>query len=684
MSHEQAEPSSKSESEAPGRATIGDSAATAAVARYQVALQASEARFRKIIERNIDTVLVISREGVILFANPAAETLLGVRRSDLIGRPIGVPIIPGENTEVDLVPRHSPARSAEMRVVEIEWETELAYLASLRDVTERKRTEDQQRMLAETGAALAGTLDTPTALTALARLALAHLADCCLIDLLEDGETVRRYALARQAPDSASAVRESVGRWPQADETAEGLPRVLRTAKAELYGDAPACVVASLAIEPGTPEPALPAPCRSLLIVPLVANGRTLGAVTLVSARRRYDQADLILGEELARRTALVIENARLYTECQRAVRCRDEFLAMLSHELRNPLGVIANALMLMQACKGDLTLIEHARTVACRQIDLLTRLVDDLLDVSRITRGKIQLRLERVELATIVARAVEAAQPTVDHHRHRLSVSLPAYPLWLEADATRLTQVLSNLLQNATKYTEPGGSIHLSVERIGDEAFVRIRDTGVGIARDLLERIFEPFTQADRSLDRSLGGLGLGLALVRSLVELHGGTVRACSEGPGKGSEFVVRLPVQAPPEDGAHGPTAAPRGATARARRILIVDDNADAADSLRWLLELTGHAVWTAHNGHAALEAAAVLSPELVLLDIGLPGLNGYEVARHLRSQPAGRDMVLVALTGYGQDEDRRRAHEAGFDHHFVKPLNIEQLQSVLQKT
>ena len=363
--------------------------------------------------------------------------------------------------------------------------------------------------------------------------------------------------------------------------------------------------------------------------------------------------------------------------------RRKDEFLAMLSHELRNPLAALSNAVHLLRLQKNEEPVQRQARSVIERQVAQLKHLVDDLLEISRITTGRVQLRRQRIALGGIVERAIETVQPLVEQRRHELTVSLPPQPLWLHADAARLEQVLVNLLTNAAKYTEEGGHIWVTVQQEGDEAVLQVRDTGIGIAAELLPRIFELFTQAERSLDRSQGGLGIGLCLVQRLVDLHGGTV-AASSVLGQGSEFVVRLPamridlLQLPPTTPA-AETADPPGTGCR---ILVVDDNVDAAQSLSDLLEATGHVVRMAHDGLAALEVLQQFQADLVLLDIGLPGLTGLEVAKRIRALPERGDIVLAAMTGYGQDMDRQRSKEAGFDHHLVKPADFGELEKILE--
>jgi CheY-like chemotaxis protein len=360
--------------------------------------------------------------------------------------------------------------------------------------------------------------------------------------------------------------------------------------------------------------------------------------------------------------------------------RRKDEFLAMLSHELRNPLAPIISATQFLGLQKNEGTQQRKARSIIERQVDQMTRLIEDLLEVSRITTGKLYLQLEPISLDRIVQRAIETVRSLIDKHRHELTVSPSRQPIWVHADATRLEQVVVNLLTNAAKYTADGGQIRLSVEQEGGEAVLRVRDTGVGIAQELLPHIFDLFTQAERSLDRSQGGLGIGLCLVQRLVEMHGGRVEISSV-LGKGSEFVVYLPVMTTPavrHASASDNTAEPIGPSLR---VLVVDDNADAAQSLEMLLTALGHDIRTAPDGPTAIRVALDYLPDVVLLDLGLPGIDGFEVARRMRQQPLLAGVVVVAMTGYGQDSDRQLSQEAGFDHHLVKPPNFEQLRQIL---
>ena len=380
------------------------------------------------------------------------------------------------------------------------------------------------------------------------------------------------------------------------------------------------------------------------------------------------------------RQHELVGEAEALGGRLQAAVRARDHFLAVLSHELRNPLAAMSGAMQLLKLAGEEPGAAERSRAMMERQLGQIVRLVGDLLDVSRISTGKLELRRERVDLASVVREAVEASGPQIVRQGHELTVTFPPEPILLDADPTRLVQVLLNLLSNAAKYSERGGHIRLSVERDGGEVVVSVRDTGIGIPAAVLPRVFDLFVQADTAWQRAQGGLGIGLSLVREFVGLHGGRVEARSDGPGKGSEFVVRLPAAgetrgaAPPAAGADE-TRGPR------RRVLVVDDNRDAAESLAEVLGIMGHEVRAAHDGATGVAAAAEFRPDVVLMDLGMPGVDGYEAARRIRAEPRGAGPVLVALTGWGSDGDRRRTQDAGFDRHLVKPVDADALSKII---
>jgi PAS domain S-box-containing protein len=370
----------------------------------------------------------------------------------------------------------------------------------------------------------------------------------------------------------------------------------------------------------------------------------------------------------------------QLAADLSTADRRKDEFLATLAHELRNPLTPIRTGLELMRMISDDRAAMEEIRVKMEEQVKQLVRLVDDLLDISRITSGKVTLRKERVELASIVQSAVDATYSLIEESGHQLIVTLPSQSISLEADPARLAQIFSNLLTNAARYTIDQGSIWLTAERQGSDVVVMVKDTGIGIPTDMLELIFEMFSQVDRSLERSQGGLGIGLTLVKKLVEMHGGVVKAYSAGPNQGSEFIVRLPLTTDKQIQEPQPMNGEK-VTSSKLRILVVDDNRDSAEMLSMVLKALGNETCTAHDGLEAIDMAAEYRPDIVFMDIGMPKLNGYEAARRIREQPWGKRMVLVALTGWGQEEDKQRTKEAGFDHHLVKPVEPDILRRLL---
>ncbi len=423
-------------------------------------------------------------------------------------------------------------------------------------------------------------------------------------------------------------------------------------------------------------------PLRGWLAAPLVGrNGRNLGLIQLSDKiEGEFTAEDEVILVQLAQMAAVAVENARLVQDLRDGDRRKDEFLATLAHELRNPLAPIRNGLQIMRLSGGDRQAMEQVRTMMDRQLSHMVHLVDDLLDLSRISRGKIELRTERVELAKIVQHAVDTSRPAIEQAGHDLTVTMPPGPIYVDADTTRLSQVFANLLNNAAKYTERGGQVHLSVRRDDGHTVVSVKDNGVGIPTNMLPHVFEMFTQVGRHLERSQGGLGIGLSIVKRLVAMHGGTVEAFSDGQGTGSEFIVRLPVVATPAS-VDGDSNGEARKPVPSRRILVVDDNRDAATSLAMMLQMMGHETRTAHDGLEALEIAAAFRPEIILLDIGMPRLNGYDAARHIREQAWGQSVLLVALTGWGQDEDRRRSREAGFDSHMTKPVDLAELEKLL---
>jgi signal transduction histidine kinase/CheY-like chemotaxis protein len=426
----------------------------------------------------------------------------------------------------------------------------------------------------------------------------------------------------------------------------------------------------------------------SSMFVPICARGERLGVIVLSSADadRVYDENDLGMAEELGRRAAVAVENARLYRDVREADRQKDEFLAMLSHELRNPLAPIVNAVEIMKYRGGDSFAKERA--VISRHVQHIVRLVDDLLDVARVTRGKIELETEVCELSSLIGKAVEMTAPLIADRGQRLWTFVPQDGLLVVADPARLVQAIANLLANASKYTERRGEIAVVALADGATAVIRVRDSGIGIAPEALPRIFDLFVQERQTLDRFQGGLGVGLTVVKGLVALHRGSVSAHSEGSGKGSEFVIRLPLAPPRALEGPGPVTPPSSrrlltpSEVRPLRVLVVDDNVDAADMLREALGLLGCTVDVAYDGETALALAPDFAPDLALLDIGLPLMSGYELAGQLRSLcPAPRR--IVAITGYGQESDHVRSRGAGFDEHVVKPIDLATLGKILDR-
>jgi len=457
----------------------------------------------------------------------------------------------------------------------------------------------------------------------------------------------------------------------------EVLARLLRdlTEPATLHSDLP------------SPEVAAQLPYRSHLVLPIV--GRDLiGLLYVGKAAGAYSEKHLRLLAVVAsqvgaylRELHLQAENARLYEEVRAASAAKDEFLAMLAHELRNPLAPIRNAVAILRRLGAPEPRLQAARDMIDRQVTHMARLLDDLLDVSRVTRGKITLAPARLDVREVVRHAVETTRPSMEQRAHQLHVHLAPEPLWVEGDGTRLTQVVGNILANAAKFTPSGGTVEVNVSATGDRAEVRVRDTGVGLVPEALDRVFGLFSQEDVTLDRQQGGLGIGLTLVKRLVELHGGTVEARSAGRGCGSEFVVRLPLL-PPALFLDATPAEDRAASPGSRlRVLIVEDNIDAAESLAALLALDSHEVRIAADGPTALRIAQAAPPDLALVDIGLPEMSGYEVVREMRALPEGQRIAVVAITGYGREEDRERSRAAGFDQHLVKPVDLDALHALL---
>jgi len=545
------------------------------------------------------------------------------------------------------------------------------------DITERKRAEEALGFLSEAGNVLSVLVDFESTIQSVARLAVRFIADYCVVDMISPLGRIERMAFAHRDVEKEPLLAKALNVNPLAWDVPSPVVEVLRSRTPALLTDVSAEYLDAFARDKdhrglmGELNPV------SWMIVPLSVRDKVLGSITFVSTdpRRRYSKAELELVTELGYRVASAGDNVRLYTELRESQRQKDDFLAMLAHELRNPLAAIQYANQLASLTRQDDNPVGE---VIDRQVKNLAHLIDDLLDVSRITRDKIQLRKEAIDGGLLMKRALATVQSSMEDRGHEVVIELAHEPMPLCADAVRVEQILVNLLSNAAKYTPENGRIWVRAFPQAGHAVYKIKDTGIGIPAEMLPRIFELFTQVERSLDRAQGGLGIGLTVVRKLAEMHGGSVSATSEGPGLGSEFTVRLPLTSiVPEVEAVQETGEP----GRPLRILVVDDNVDMAQSLGRLLEHAGHTITTAHDGHLALEAARTFQPDVIVLDIGLPGLDGYRVAEALRREPAFAGVRLVAVSGYGQAEDRSRTKAAGFDHHLVKPVDFSQLVSVL---
>lgn len=552
------------------------------------------------------------------------------------------------------------------------------------ETTQRKRTEHDLRFLAEASQSLSTLVDFASTLQRIASLAVPHFADWCSVCLPDETGRLQQLAVAHVDPVKVRLAEAARRRWPPDPDAPGGVYQAFRTGRSVLVQETSESVLRQVIKDEEHLQLLSQLGLKSYMCVPLQVRGKTIGVINFVAAEsgRRYTAADLALAEDLARRAAIASENAQLYASLREEARRKDEFLAMLAHELRNPLAPIRSGLDVLELLGTDRDILNTMQ----RQVEHLVRLVDDLLDVSRIMRGRIELRQELAELQAIVQRAVDSVRPLVEVHHQQLTVDLPPEPVQFRADAVRMAQVIGNLLNNASKYTPDGGRIELRAEVQPGTLTVIVRDSGIGIAPEVLPEIFELFTQDQRTIDRSQGGLGIGLTVVRSLIEMHGGTVAAYSEGSGRGSEFTVRLPIRREANETAElAPMGARGGNSAAAIKILVVDDNLPAAEMLRRLLQKLGpYQVYLAHDGITALAAAKQHRPELILLDLGLPRLDGFEVARRLRQDRQFDRVKVVAVTGYGTAADRRRSFDAGFDEHLVKPPAIAALQQILRLT
>ena len=531
-----------------------------------------------------------------------------------------------------------------------------------------ERASRRLEFLAEASGTLASSLDLEATLRELSRLIVPRFSEVCVVSIAPGDGHAERHEMAWVTNDPELPLLTASMLELGDPLVADAVARVRASGKPEMIERDPDGPAASR----------IPLPrgltAHTLMLVPLLVRGRRLGVLTLglEASSRRFDTDTSAMVAELATRAATAIDNALLFRKVQDEDQRKNEFLAMLAHELRNPLAPISNAVHILRVSDGDPGKLAWARELIARQLKQLVRLVDDLLDVSRITRGKIELKIEAVDVAQVAGAAIETSKPNIDGNRHTLSIQLPTETLRVRGDFARVSQILSNLINNAAKYTPKGGRISLSAAREDNDVVFRVRDSGVGIPPEFIASIFDPFTQVDRTLARSHGGLGIGLTLVRRLVEMQHGSVAAKSEGRNRGSEFTVRLPLATVDEAKAVEPTPAESPSPA-GLRILVVDDNRDVADSTASVMRMNGCDVHVAYDGKAALESVQRLRPDAVLLDIGLPTIDGYLVAEHIRAQPQNGRTMIVAVSGYGQEQDRVRSKSVGFDYHVVKPID-----------
>ena len=649
-----------------------------------------------------DGVVVTDAEGRVVFLNKVAETHTGWSLSDSVGQPLekvfdivhettrqrtenpaakalrerAVVALSNHTVLLARGGREIPIEDSAAPIITTSGEVSGVVLV-FRDVTEARRNVEERlkhadrfRLLWESAAVLLSTQAPEEMLQGVFEKIAPHLGlDAyfnCLV--LEGREGLRLASYAGVKPHDVEAF--------QYLEPGQGInAHVAQTRRRAVF-----CNIEN-STHPTTAE-ARQLGLTACVCNPLLVDGRLLGTLTFASRQRQdFEPDEVEFLDTLSQYVAAAYERLRLMEQLREADRRKDHFLATLAHELRNPLAPLRNGLQVMKLSDVPSEPVRQAQAVMERQLTHMVRLIDDLLDMSRISRGKITLRKVRVDVAEVVQNALETSRPTIDAHRHHLEVELPDAPLYLDADVTRMAQVLSNLLNNAAKFTPTGGRIEIRAYRDGDEVALTVRDNGVGIPHGMLPHVFEVFTQVDRSLERADGGLGIGLSLVKGLVELHGGRVLVSSQGQDQGSEFLLYLPLAAAPEKVAASEATLPASSSSSGLRILVVDDNRDSAMTLAMMLRMMKQEIFQAHDGQEAVETAAQVQPDLILMDIGMPVMNGYEACRQMRAQEWSRGMTIVALSGWGQDEDKRQSQEAGFDAHLVKPIDPAALQALV---
>jgi PAS domain S-box-containing protein len=678
-------------------------------------LQRGEEKYRSLLENANDIIYAHDMEGNYLTINRACEVITGYSRKEILGGLNIAQVVAPEHLErakemtrrkladpsptvyeVDIITKDGRRLTIEVST-RIAWRDgkPVAVEGIARDVTERKRAETALKFLAEAGSVIASSLDYETTLASVARMAVPTLADWCTVDVLDADGTLKRLAVAHVDQEKVEWAYELQKRYPADMDAPRGIPHVLRTGQSEIYPEIADEMLVAGAIDAEHLKIMREVGFTSALIVPLAAHGRVLGAITFISAesRRKYGQDDLALAESLAHRAAIAIENARLYRSAQEANRLKDEFLATVSHELRTPLTAIMGWAYLLRAGQID----EASATAALETIERNARsqaqIIDDLLDVSRIITGKLRLDVREVDPTSFIESAIEAVRPAAEAKGVRLQKVIDTGILSIAGDPSRLQQVVWNLLSNAIKFTPKGGRVQLRLERVNSHIEIVVTDTGSGIKPDFLPHVFERFRQADQATTRQHGGLGLGLAIVRHLIELHGGTVQAESAGENLGATFTVRLPLVPvyQKQNGAERVHPAARETLPsfscperlEGLKVLVVDDEADTREMLKFGISQCGAVVTTAASASEALEAMDKEKPEILISDIGMPDEDGYELIKKVRARPVerGGEIPAIALTAYARTEDRMRVLRSGYQMHVPKPVEFAELVAIM---
>jgi PAS domain S-box-containing protein len=678
-------------------------------------LRRGEERYRSLLENANDIIYAHDLEGNYLTINRACEIITGYTRQEILGGLNIAQVVAPEHLElakemtrrklidpsptvyeVDIITKDGRRLTIEVST-RIAWRDGKPFAVEgiARDVTERKRAETALKFLAEAGGVIASSLDYETTLASVARMAVPTLADWCTVDVLDDEGALKRLAVAHVDQAKVEWAYELQKRYPEDMNAPRGIPNVLRTGQAEIYPEIADEMLVASAIDAEHLRIMREVGFTSVIIAPLAAHGRTLGAITFISAesRRKYGQDDLALAESLAHRAAIAIENARLYRSAQEANRLKDEFLATVSHELRTPLTAIMGWAYLLRAGQIDQPSAMSALETIERNARSQAQIIDDLLDVSRIITGKLRLDIREVDPTSFIESAIEAVRPAAEAKGVRLQKVIDTGIISIAGDPSRLQQVVWNLLSNAIKFTPKGGRVQLRLERVNSHIEITVADTGSGIKPDFLPHVFERFRQADQATTRQHGGLGLGLAIVRHLIELHGGTVQAESAGENQGATFTVRLPLlpiyqRQNAEERVHPAARETLPSFSGPERldglkVLVVDDEADTRELLKFGISQCGAEVTTAASAGEALEAMSKDSFAILISDIGMPDEDGYELIRKVRAMPAGQggDIPAIALTAYARTEDRMRVLRAGYQMHVPKPVEFAELVAIM---